>query len=153
MVTQKVTDRRAVLDGESLPDVLWAGNVRVVPQKDLLERYLSTLQEQAAEAARCEEHLVLLLFGHGTPAHGIEVGGSILHMKDLRRVVQPLSPTTIFSTSSYSGGWLVRPGINQQQLNTAARTAAGEDSESSSWARQRQLSRLRRSTLSDRRRE
>lgn len=131
MVTQKVTDRRAVLDGERLPNVLGAGNVRVVPQKDLLERYLSTLQEQAAEAARCEEHLVLLLFGHGTPAHGIEIGGSILHMKDLRRVVQPLPSTTIFSTSSYSGGWLVRPGINQQQLNTAARTAAGEDSESS----------------------
>ncbi|CAG7948665.1 unnamed protein product [Penicillium nalgiovense] len=127
-------DRRAVLDGERLPDILEAGNVRVVPRKVLLERYLSTLREQVAEAARCEEHLVLLLFGHGTSAHGIEVGDSILRMKDLRHLLQPTSSTTIFTTSCYSGGWLVRPDINQQQLNTTAITASGEDNESSSWA-------------------
>ncbi|PLB33765.1 uncharacterized protein BDW47DRAFT_129648 [Aspergillus candidus] len=127
-------DRRAVLDGERLPNILEAGNIRVVPRRDLLERYLSTLKEQAAEAARCEEHLVLLFFGHGSPDHGVEVGGSILHMKDLRRLLQPKSPTTIFSTSCYSGGWLVRPDINQQQLNTTAITAAGDENESSSWS-------------------
>jgi hypothetical protein len=105
-----------------------------VPRKDLLERYLSTLKEQAAEAARYEEHLVLLIFAHGTSAHEIEVGGSTLHMKDLRHVLQPMSFITIFTTSCYSGGWLVHPDINQQQLNTTAITAAGDEGESSSWA-------------------
>ncbi|KAJ5669935.1 uncharacterized protein N7477_005298 [Penicillium maclennaniae] len=127
-------DRRAVLDGERLPIILGAGNLQVVPRKDLLERYLSTLKEQVAEAARCDEHLVLLIFGHGTKAHGIEVGGSTLHMKDLRHVLRPMSSTTIFTTSCYSGGWLVCPDINQQQLNATAITAAGKGTESSSWA-------------------
>ncbi|KAJ6114010.1 hypothetical protein N7523_007327 [Penicillium sp. IBT 18751x] len=127
-------DRRAVLDGARLPVVLGAGNLRVVPRKDLLERYFSTLKEQAAEAARCEEHLVLLIFGHGNRDHAIEVGGSTLQMEDLRHVLQPMSSTTIFTTSCFSGGWLVYPDINQQQLNTTATTAAGHDSESFSWA-------------------
>ena len=96
-----------------------------MPRQDLLERYLSTHKEQAAEAARCEEHLVLLFFGHGTPAQGVEVGGSILHMKDIRHLLQPRSSTTIFSKSCYSGGWLVCPDINQQQLNTTAIRAGG----------------------------
>jgi hypothetical protein len=135
------SDRRAVLDGEILPSILGAGNIRIVPRKDLLERYLSTLQEQAAEATRCEEHLILLIFGHGTRAHGIEVGGSILHMRDIHRVLQPMSSTTIFTTSCYSGGWIVLPDINQQQLNTTAITAAGKDNESSSWAVSRSVGR------------
>ncbi|KAJ5302207.1 hypothetical protein N7508_007070 [Penicillium antarcticum] len=127
-------DRRAVLDGERLLVILGAGNLRLVPRKDLLERYLSTLKEQAAEAARWEEHLVLLIFGHGTSAHGIEVGGSTMHMEDLRHVLEPMSHTTIFTTSCYSGGWLVRPDINQHLLNTTAITAASNESVSLSWA-------------------
>ncbi|PKY09412.1 hypothetical protein P168DRAFT_35471 [Aspergillus campestris IBT 28561] len=45
-----------------------------------------------------------------------------------RRSSQP-----IFTTSCYSGGWLVRPDINQQQLNTTAITASGGNDESPSW--------------------
>lgn len=55
-------------------------------------------------------------------------------MKDLRRVLQPMSLPTIFTTSCYSGGWLVHPDINQQQLNTTAITAASDKGLSSSWA-------------------
>lgn len=55
-------DRRPVLDGESLPNILEAGNIHAVPRQDLFEKEISTLKEQAAEAARCEEHLVLLFF-------------------------------------------------------------------------------------------
>ena len=62
-------------------------------------------------------------------------------MKDLRRVLQPMSSTTIFTTSCYSDGWLVRPDINQQQLNTTAITAAGDRNESSSWAVSRSVGR------------
>ncbi|KAL2829269.1 hypothetical protein BDW59DRAFT_142411 [Aspergillus cavernicola] len=126
-------DRRAVLDSQRLPDILEAGNLRVVPRDILLERYLNTLQEQAAEAARLREHLVLLIFGHGTPEYGVEVGRSILRIGDLRRVLQNRSQVTLFTTSCYSGGWLVLPDIGQQQLNATAITAAGPDDISSSW--------------------
>ncbi|KAJ5781613.1 uncharacterized protein N7518_010096 [Penicillium psychrosexuale] len=44
-------------------------------------------------------------------------------MKDLQRVLQGKSLVTIFSTSCYSGGWL---------MNVTGITAAGEDTESSS---------------------
>lgn len=93
--------------------MLGAGNIRVVPRKDLLERYLCTLKEQAAEEAHCKEHLVLLTFGHGTSAHGIEIRDSTLYMKDLRHALQPMSSTTIFTMSCYPGGWLVRPDVIQ----------------------------------------
>ncbi|KAJ5684485.1 uncharacterized protein N7477_000830 [Penicillium maclennaniae] len=126
-------DRRAVLDSQRLPDILKAGNLRVVPRDILLERYLNTLQEQAAEAAHLQEHLVLLIFGHGSPTHGVEVGGSILRLGDLRRVLRNRSQVTLFTTSCYSGGWLVQPDIGQHQLNGTAITAAGPRSLSSSW--------------------
>ncbi|KGO73754.1 hypothetical protein PITC_039650 [Penicillium italicum] len=42
-------DHLAVLDGQRLPQILGAIDIRVVPQQDLLEGYLNTLQEQAAE--------------------------------------------------------------------------------------------------------
>ncbi|CDM36940.1 unnamed protein product [Penicillium roqueforti FM164] len=85
------------------------------------------------EVAVCEtgqhnQHQRTKLY-HSSNAHGIEVGGSVLDMKDLRHVLQPMPSTTIFSTSYYSGGWLVRPDINQQQPNTTA----GAYNESSSW--------------------
>jgi hypothetical protein len=126
-------DRRAVLDSQRLPGILEAGNLRVVPRDILLERYLNTLQEQAAEAARLREHLVLLIFGHGTPEYGVEVGESILRIGDLRRVLQNKSQVTLFTTSCYSGGWLVLPDIGQQQLNATGISAAGPDDISSSW--------------------
>ncbi|KAF5863482.1 hypothetical protein ETB97_009983 [Aspergillus alliaceus] len=126
-------DRRAVLDSQRLPDILEAGNLRVVPRDILLERYLNTLQEQAAEAALLGEQLVLLIFGHGTSEYGVEVGGSILRIGDLRRVLQNRSQVTLFTTSCYSGGWLVLPDIGQQQLNATAIAAAGPDDMSSSW--------------------
>ncbi|KAJ5142221.1 hypothetical protein N7526_003216 [Penicillium atrosanguineum] len=125
-------DRRAVLDSQRLPDILKAGNLRVVPRDFLLERYLNTLQEQAAEAARLREHLVLLIFGHGSSTHDVEVAGSILRLRDLRQVLRNRSQVTLFTTSCYSGGWLVLPDIGQQQLNATAITAAGQESLSSS---------------------
>ncbi|KAJ5276091.1 hypothetical protein N7524_002244 [Penicillium chrysogenum] len=114
MVTQK-GDRRAVLDGERLPNILGAGNSKQ-PKRPAVKSIWSCF-----------------FFGHGTPAHGIEVGDSILHMKDLRHLLQPMSSTTIFTTLCYSGGWLVCPDINQEQLNTTSITASGKDNESSSW--------------------
>ncbi|KAJ5121262.1 uncharacterized protein N7515_009223 [Penicillium bovifimosum] len=126
-------DRRVVLDTMRLPDILGTGNLRVVPRDILLERYLNTLQEQATEAARLGEHLVLLIFGHGTTKYGVEVGGSILQIGDLRRVLLNSSQVTIFTTSCYSGGWLVLHGMNQQPLDATAIASAGPDDCSLSW--------------------
>ncbi|KAJ5941037.1 hypothetical protein N7516_001205 [Penicillium verrucosum] len=57
---------------------------------------------------------------------GSSVAGSILHMSDLRRVLQNRSQVTIFTTSCYSGGWLVLPDINRQQLNATAKSHYAE---------------------------
>ncbi|KAJ5241414.1 uncharacterized protein N7469_003005 [Penicillium citrinum] len=126
-------DRRAVLDSQRLAGIYQAGNLRVVPRNILLERYLSTLQEQVAEASRLQEHLVLFIFGHGTPEYDVEIGGSMLRMGDLRREIRNRPQVTLFTTSCYSGGWLVVPDIRQQQLNATAIAAAGPRSKSSSW--------------------
>jgi hypothetical protein len=129
-----------VLDRARLPDILAARNIRYVERKDLVERYLSTLRAEAAEATRNQEHLMLLIFAHGTEAHGLEVGDSILQMQDLLRSLQAKSNVTLFSNSCYSGGWLVRPDLNNVQLqpatprlNTTALLSAGPETVSHSW--------------------
>ncbi|KAJ5298814.1 uncharacterized protein N7443_006934 [Penicillium atrosanguineum] len=99
-------DRRAVLDSQRLPGILKAGNLRVVPRDFLLERYLNTLQEQAAEAARLREHLVLLIFGHGSSTHDVEVAGSILRLRDLRQ--WPLSRSVGRASGSLAASAVLR---------------------------------------------
>jgi hypothetical protein len=100
-------DRRTVLDAQMLPDILAAGNLRVISQEVLLERYLNTVREQAIEADRLEEHLVLLIFGHGSLDHQVSVGNDFLKMKDIQRILRGKSLVTIFSTSCYSGNGLL----------------------------------------------
>ena len=63
----------------------------------------------------------------------MEIGGSLLRIEDMRQVLRNRSQVTLFTTSCYSGGWLVLPDIGQQQLNATAITAAGPDGLSSSW--------------------
>ncbi|CAG8146190.1 unnamed protein product [Penicillium salamii] len=126
-------DRRAVLDSQRLASINQAGNLRVVPRNILLERYLSTLREQVAEASRLQEHLVLFIFGHGTPKYDVEIAGSMLRMEDIRREIRNRSQVTLFTTSCYSGGWLVVPDLRQQMLNATAIAAAGPKTKSSSW--------------------
>lgn len=72
------------------------GNLRVVSRDDLLERYLNTIREQAIEAERLNEYLVLLIFGHGSLDHHVSVGNHFLEMKDLQRILQGKSLVTIF---------------------------------------------------------
>ncbi|KAJ5781290.1 hypothetical protein N7457_006450 [Penicillium paradoxum] len=118
-------DRRAVLDSQRLAGIYEAESLRVVPRNILLERYMSTLREQ--------EHLVLLIFGHRTPEYDVEIGGSMFRMGDLRREIRNGPQVTLFTTSCYSGGWLVVPDIRQQQLNATAIATAGPRSKPSSW--------------------
>ena len=130
-----------VLDRQMLPEIVESRRLRVVPREALLERFLNTLREQAAEAVRREEHLVVLIFGHGDIHHGVCVASSTLRMMDLRRLLDNTPHVTIFTTSCYSGGWLVSPNVKGRLLNSTAITAAGEDSVSSSWAQSESVGR------------
>ncbi|KAJ5894258.1 hypothetical protein N7495_005949 [Penicillium taxi] len=133
-------ERRVVLDAGMLPNIDAAQNIRVVSRENLLERYLSTLREQVIEAAVNEEHLILLIFGHGTEEYGVPTGGSviekepILQMKDVHNLLYHSSPVTLFITSCYSGGWLVKPNINGRFMNATSVAAASDLVESSSWS-------------------
>ncbi|KAJ5983221.1 hypothetical protein N7481_005320 [Penicillium waksmanii] len=126
-------DRRVVLDRAMLRTIVDGGRVRVVPRDMLLERFMNSVREQVAEARSREEHLLLLIFGHGTPAYGVEVANAILQIADLRRVLRDTPDVTIFTTSCYSGGWLVFPDPRGKHLNTTAIAAAGPSDLSSSW--------------------
>ncbi|KAJ5266759.1 hypothetical protein N7478_009567 [Penicillium angulare] len=134
-------DRRVVLDNAILPAIVGSGNIRVCPRQDLLERYLSTLREQANEAARLGEHLLLFIFGHGKPDFSLEVAQSSLELKDFRRILPPNLSVTIFMTPCYSGGWLVIPDFPQKLLNATAVTAAGPKAMSFSWPKSSTLQR------------
>lgn len=144
-------NRRVVLDSDTIPRILGARDIRVVPRDILLERFMATLREQVNIAANNDEHLVLLIFGHGTVTHGVPVGGRdggsepVLRMEDVRRVLHGAqrkeTPVTLFITSCYSGGWLVKPDINRQLLRATAITASGDETETSSWSLSRSVGR------------
>jgi hypothetical protein len=69
--------RRVVLDHRLLPRIESSGKLRVVPSKDLLERFLSTLKSEVDIAAQRKQPVLVLVFGHGDDkAHGVFIGGS-----------------------------------------------------------------------------
>lgn len=106
------------------------------------EEFLITVREQDGIAQREHEHLLLFIFGHGDVANlGVAVGGyadaeqtSLLHIKDINRLLPRTLEVTLITTSCYSGGWLVRPDItrSRQYLNAKGIGAAAEDQESHS---------------------
>ncbi|KAJ5895046.1 hypothetical protein N7495_006737 [Penicillium taxi] len=112
-------ERRVVLDAGMLPKIDVAQNIRVVSRENLSERYLGTLREQAQEAAVNGEHLIILIFGHGTTTY---------------EVATCYCPVTLFITSCYSYGWLLNPDINVRFMNATSVAAADDFGESSSWS-------------------
>lgn len=143
-------DRRVVLDQDVLKRIQDAGNIRVVPRSILLERFLNTVKEQARIAADSNEHLVILLFGHGEDStYGVAIGGECdaldapkLNIEDIKRVIRPDAPVTLFMTSCYSGGWLVQPNINMRQhLNVTGIAGCGHKQTTRSWPVSASLSR------------
>ncbi|KAL1964250.1 hypothetical protein VTN77DRAFT_7208 [Rasamsonia byssochlamydoides] len=116
-------DRRIVLDKDTLRRINQAGNLRVVSRADLLERFLRTLEEQAQLAANAQEHLIVLVFGHGDPdTYGVSIGG-----------------------------WLVQPDVVKNSgrplLNTTEVAAAGPEQETRSWPVSRSTGRASGSTI------
>jgi hypothetical protein len=137
-------DRRVVLDQGVLEKIQQAGNIRVVPRPDLLERFISTVRDQARIAADFDEHLVLLIFGHGEESsYGVAIGGECdagdnnvpkLKIEYIQRAIRRNAPVTLFMNSCFSGGWLVQPNINtRQQLNVTGIAACGIEQQTRSW--------------------
>ncbi|KAL1963676.1 hypothetical protein VTN77DRAFT_7880 [Rasamsonia byssochlamydoides] len=151
-------ERRIVLDKDTLLRITQAGNLWVVPREDLLERFLSTLREQVRLAAEADEHLLILIFGHGDPnSYGVFVGGKgdpekapILHMNNVKRLLPKNASVTLLMTSCFSGGWLVQPDLTdsrEELLNTTGVTAAGPTEKTRSWPLSRSVGRASGSTV------
>ena len=130
-----------------LPQVENDKRVRVIPAKDLLERFLATLRSEMRAAQRENQPVLVLLFGHGiSDTFSIPVGGqgSTLDAPRLTRqafnaTVQPGVQISVFMTSCFSGGWLTRPTTgsllsSMERLNITGMTSVNEEQESRSWS-------------------
>ncbi|KAF9889172.1 hypothetical protein FE257_007661 [Aspergillus nanangensis] len=149
-------ERRVVLERDLLRDINRAGNIRVVAKEILLERFVKTVEEQANEAKRHHEHLILLLFGHGhRQNHGVYIGGknpnainSVLHVSRIQQAIPRGVNTTLLLTSCYSGGWLIQPDMSYQRpLNVTGIAASGLDNETRSWSMSKSAGRACGSTI------
>lgn len=144
-------ERKVVLDKHTLEPIKLAGNIRVVPREALLERFLSTLREQATIASQRKEQLIVFIFGHGDlDTHGVYLGKPSgrrdqypdLLIQDFRRALPPDVNVTLFITSCYSGGWLVEPRVNKKvHLNLTGITGSGPGEETRSWSVSRSIGR------------
>ncbi|QKX55187.1 uncharacterized protein TRUGW13939_02279 [Talaromyces rugulosus] len=130
-------ERRVVLDKSMIPGIEQSGSLRVVSRNDLLGRFLSTLREQSLLAKNENQHLVVLVFGHGdSETFGVALGGdeTNLRIEDVQRALQPDTPATLFLTSCFSGGWIVKPNaMTSKPINATGITGAGPRAESQSW--------------------
>lgn len=149
-------ERRIVLEETLLPDIHRAGNIRVVDRLVLLERFVKTVEEQAREAKKNSEHLIILIFGHGQYGqYGVYIGGanpesspSVLQVRRLRQAISRGLNTTLLLTSCYSGGWLVQPDVNyNRRLNVTGIAASGPKEETLSWPMSDSVGRASGSTI------
>ncbi|KAI9760854.1 MAG: hypothetical protein M1840_002187 [Geoglossum simile] len=121
-----------------LPAILSPGNIRVVPPKLLLERFLATVRSECIIAREQMQSVFLLIFGHGTKStYGIAIGGEgdvgnapLLSINSLKQAVGSKVGVGMLLTSCYSGGWVIQP-----QLNVTTMTAAGPKKQSESWSK------------------
>ena len=140
-------DRRVVLDDKVLERVENSKNIRVIPPTDLLERFLAVLRSEMQIAAKENQPVLVLVFGHGDEGnYGVAIGGqgSSLGAPRLTRgrfnaAIHPGVDLNLLITSCYSGGWLVKPMAgsflsSMGKLNICGMTAVDETKMSRSWA-------------------
>ncbi|KAK2792450.1 hypothetical protein FQN52_003385 [Onygenales sp. PD_12] len=137
-------ERKVVLEKDIIERIRQSGNLRVVSRAVLLERFLSTLREQASLAAERNEQLIVFIFGHGDlDTHGVYLGGEgniinnlpRLRMCDIGRSVGLKVNMTLFTTACYSGGWLVQPNANKETfVDVTGITGSGIAQETRSWS-------------------
>ncbi|EGC46834.1 conserved hypothetical protein [Histoplasma capsulatum var. duboisii H88] len=140
-------DRRVVLDAKTLEQIESSQTIRVIPAKDLLERFLATLRSETQIAVRENQQVLVFIFGHGeAESFGVSIGGEgpsdralQLTKKKLHEAIYPGVDLTLVMTSCFSGGWLVKPYTDSflsvvKRLNVSDMTAAGDEQESRAWA-------------------
>ncbi|TAQ85596.1 hypothetical protein B7494_g6083 [Chlorociboria aeruginascens] len=139
-------DRRVVMNKAMLPEDEMKVGFRTFQPKDLLERFLATLKSEIKEAARTKQPVLVLIFGHGEEkTSDILVGCSLeksnwkLNQDRLASVLRKEVQTTMILTSCYSGGWIMKPNLNnyfdvKPAFNHSFLAAAGRENESLSWS-------------------
>lgn len=140
-------DCRVVLDAKKLEQIESSQTIRVIPAKDLLERFLATLRSETQIAVRENQQVLVFIFGHGeAESFGVSIGGEgpsdralQLTEKKLHEAIHPNVDLTLVMTSCFSGGWLVKPYTDSRlsvvkRLNVSGTAAAGDEQESRAWA-------------------
>jgi hypothetical protein len=136
-------DRRVVLSQDILEQKKLTPVRRLMPATAPRD-YLEILRQEAAEAHRKHEPLLLLIFGHGHESSSQILIGSLTEAESLDPTGFPLAKSvsisqvqsiipeglqlTILSNSCYSGAWAAA-------INSTALTAADDLSVSMSWNR------------------
>lgn len=102
--------------------------MRMFTRTDLLEDFMRTFRAECSMAAALNQPVLLMIFGHGDEdTYGISIGGAgdpihapRLQTKDIVACLQGLHiPLTLMTTSYYSGGWILRPELNNSVLTAA----------------------------------
>ncbi|KAK2766517.1 hypothetical protein FQN53_006686 [Emmonsiellopsis sp. PD_33] len=141
-------DRRVVLDAKVLEGVEASKNIRVIPPKDLLERFLATLRSETQVALKENQSVLVLVFGHGEEGDfGFAVGGEgpvgkapRLTRQKFNAAIQPGVDINLLATSFFSGAWLVRSLAGSssapaaRKLNISRMTAVNEEKMRRAWA-------------------
>ena len=113
------TDRRVVLDASMLPAIEQSNNIRVVHEKELLDTFLTLLEEESNNATRDNARLLVLIFGQGDMSnHGFAIGGigdslraPKLTLQDFRERLCHDAEVSLLATSCYASGWVVKPSV------------------------------------------
>ncbi|KAI9773674.1 MAG: hypothetical protein M1840_006948 [Geoglossum simile] len=132
-------ERRMVLEERLLDSIRGAGTLRVVEPKNLLERFIKTVEDECKEATKARQNVLLLVFGHGdSESYGVTIGSN--SNTELREVSAPRLTISLLKmavgktqcalliTSCFSGGWAVNPDLNLTIIATA-----GPEAQSQSW--------------------
>ena len=121
---RSATNRRVVLDKSMLEDV---EDVKVFNGKDLLERFLSCVQEAARKTKGTDRSILLLVMGHGEElTFKIAIGGTggadvadQLKMSNLKAALRHGNPNPnvcMLTISCYGGGWVMNTSLNMTSL-------------------------------------
>jgi hypothetical protein len=131
------------MNEEMLPQDEMKAGLRIFKPKDLLDRFLGTLQSEIREAARTKQPVLVLVFGHGDETRGTFMGCGqdgdwTMSRERLASVLLKQVQTTMIITSCFSGGWVMTPNLNEHfavkpTFNHSFLAAAGNDTQSLSW--------------------
>ncbi|KAK0646859.1 hypothetical protein B0T16DRAFT_375864 [Cercophora newfieldiana] len=122
---RKVVLSRDLLDSEITP-------VTVIEPAQMMDRFLSEVNQASLRAKKSGHPLLLMVFCHGIEGHYLCLDNGTRHkgisIVRLKGALEPGVSVTLFTIACYSGGWAVTP-----ELNTTTMAAAKPCGESISW--------------------